>query len=143
MAAAERAFLDTNVLVYALDAAEPDKQPVAAALVARLLDDRAAVISVQVLRELYVIVTRKIAEPLSPADARAIIDDLLLLPVVEETPALFTTALDLVARHRFSLWDALILAAAKSAGCDVLYTEDLSHGQVVLGVRIADPFVTA
>jgi predicted nucleic acid-binding protein len=137
----DRVFLDTNVLVYAFDRSDPARHDTAAALLTGLLADRSACVSTQVLKELYVVATRKVAAPLSHEAARAIIEDLSQVTVVEETVALLTLALDLVKRLRWSLWDAAILAAARIAGCSRLLTEDLQHGRVVDGVRVENPFL--
>lgn len=137
---AELAFLDANVIVYAMDRSDPTRQRTAAALVGALLEDRRAIISVQVLREFYVIATRKIAAPLTHAAAREVIEDLRALTVVDESSALLADALDILEEARLSLWDALIVAAAARAGCTVLYSEDMAHGQVIRGVRIHNPF---
>jgi predicted nucleic acid-binding protein len=137
---ASSAFLDTNVLVYAFDRSDEVRQKSASALVGELLDQHAACVSTQVVKELYVVTTRKIAEPLTHAEARAIIDELSVLTVVDETLPLLGKALDLCGRFQLSLWDACIVAAAAWAGCDRLYTEDLQDGQVIDGVRIVNPF---
>jgi predicted nucleic acid-binding protein len=103
--------------------------------------ERSAVVSLQVLREFYVVVTRTIEAPLSHEEASEIVRDLARLPLVEEGYGLLDRALDLVGEHHLSLWDAMVVVAAEAARCEVLYSEDLSHGQVIRGVRIENPFV--
>lgn len=64
----------------------------------------------------------------------------LRFQVQDITPALVVAALDLKSRYGFSYWDAAILAAALAQGCGQLYSEDMSHGQIIEGLRIVDPF---
>lgn len=135
-----RAFLDTNILVYAFDRSEPAKQARAAALVNDLMDADLAVLSVQVLKEFFVVATRKIATPLAYHDAREIIDDLSVMFVVDDTLPLLRKALAIHDAHGLSLWDATVIAAASAAGCARLYSEDMSHGQEIHGVVITNPF---
>jgi predicted nucleic acid-binding protein len=94
-------------------------------------------ISVQVLQELHVnLVKRGVPQ----AEATQVIRDLSLWPVVDNSLTLLLSALDEQARWKISLWDALILAAARAAGALELCTEDLNHGQDYGGVRVVNPF---
>jgi predicted nucleic acid-binding protein len=131
-------FLDTNLLVYAYDLDAPGKRAVARRLVEQgwtSLGESA--ISVQVLQELHVnLEKRGIERPL----AGQIVNDFGAWPVVENTLALLLSALDEQARWRLSLWDALILAAARASGATELYSEDFNHGQDYGGVRAINPF---
>lgn len=136
-----RAFLDTNILVYAFDRSDEVRHRQASALVEKLIDQRAACVSTQILKEFYVVTTRKIADPLTHEEACAILDDFSMLTVVEETLPLLRRALRLCGRFQLSLWDASIVAAAAWSGCDRLYTEDLQAGQVIDGVEIVNPFL--
>lgn len=133
-----RAFLDTNVLVYSVDVSEPRKREIARSLLA----DRAAdiVLSAQVLSEFYTVVTRRLAESLAPDDAAAYVDDLSDLPVVPVDSQLVRDAIRLSRSAQLAYWDGLIVAAARTGGCEVLLTEDLSRGATIAGVRIENPF---
>jgi predicted nucleic acid-binding protein len=133
-------FVDTNVLVYARDASEAQKQERALAWVEHLWRTREGRLSYQVLEEYYVTVTRKLRPGLPPADARADVRALVAWgPVVVDADVL-ESAWRLESRWRLSFWDAAILAAARSAGCGQLLTEDLEHGRTMGGVRVVDPF---
>ena len=134
------AFLDTNVLVYAFDRSDPARHEAARRLVGELIDSRRAVVSVQVLKEFYVVSTRKVAAPLSHDEAVRVVEDLARLTVVEDSLALLARALELAGRNRISLWDASIVAAAAAAGCGALYSEDLAAGATLGGVRVVNPF---
>ena len=128
-------FIDTNVLAYAYDGDSPAKREIAR----RVLNELGgAVISTQVLLELYAVLTRKLGIPAQTAfDA---VDALMDLDVVPTDARLVSDGLRLSADGNISHWDALIVVAAVRAGCDTLLTEDLSHGQVIQGIRIVNPF---
>jgi predicted nucleic acid-binding protein len=134
-----RTFLDTNVLVYAFDVGEPRKRDVAL----RLLDEAEAgglVVSTQVLSEFYVTVTRKLERPLSSEDAGRAVAELARLDVVAITAPLVLAGIRRSGGSVLSLWDSLIVEAARHAGCGVLLTEDLTHGQRFGDVVVEDPF---
>lgn len=136
------AFVDTNVLVYAFDSENRARQTIASALVTRLMGARTMVISTQVLKELYVTLTRKVATPLGHDEARDISNRFIATSmVVEDTLPLFRRALLLLDEHQLSLWDACIVAAAATSGCETVFSEDLGDGRMVDGVRIIDPFL--
>jgi len=131
-------FLDTNILLYAYDLDAPAKRAVALDLVAQGWTSIGSVaISVQVLQELDANLTRR---GVAPAQAAKILGDFMDWPVVENTLELLKSALAERARWKLSLWDSLILAAAKASGASELLTEDLNHGQNYGGVRVLNPF---
>lgn len=136
-------FVDTNILVYAFDQSDQKRQQKAATIFGELLDADRAVISVQVLKEFFVVATKKIDPPLSIPKAREIIEDLCVTRVVDDTLGLFRQALEICNTHGSSFWDANILAAAAASGCTRLCTEDMSHGQTIHGVKIWNPFLDA
>ena len=133
-----RSFVDTNILVYSHDSSAGDKHVRARDTVERLWMDRSGVLSTQVLQELYVSL-KKARGALSTDQAREIVSDYLRWDVVVNTGDSILQAIDIESRHRLSFWDALIVQAAASAGCALLYSEDLSHGRVYEGVRVIDP----
>ena len=137
---ADRTFFDTNVLVYAFDRGDPRRQPIAARLLEGALAEGSAVMSLQVLQEFFVVVTRKVRTPIPPVRARALVAEFLRHPVIEPTGAHLLRAIDLSMQVSISFWDALIVTTAEAAGCSVLYTEDLTAGSLPFGVRLVDPF---
>jgi predicted nucleic acid-binding protein len=136
---AERAFLDTNVLVYVFDHDEPAKAQRARDLLQQAKSDELA-LSAQVLGEFYVMVTRKLRRPLDTSLAAQAIDWLSLLNVVSLDASLVRTAVDISHSSQLSYWDGLIVASAAAGGCERLLTEDLNDGRVIGGVRIENPF---
>jgi predicted nucleic acid-binding protein len=135
-----KTFVDTNVLVYAIDDAEPSKRDRARDLL-QSLGAEEIVLSAQVLAEFYVVVTRKLAHPMSPADAAAAVGELARLRVVPVDGNLVDESVALSRRADLSLWDALVIRAAAVAGCGRVLSEDLAHGSKLAGVRIENPFL--
>lgn len=135
-----REFVDANVLVYAFDASAGPKQQAAQTLLERLWEHGTGCVSIQVLQEYFVTVTRKVAAPLSVEEATARVRELATWRVFEPTVGDVLGAIGLHARSRLAFWDAMIVVAAAESGCDVLWTEDLNDGQLLEGVRIRNPF---
>ncbi|MBE3125064.1 MAG: PIN domain-containing protein [Acidobacteria bacterium] len=138
----DKFFLDTNILVYAFDDGDPGKRDRARALVAEALDESRGVISYQVIQELLNAVLRKFSKPLTAADAERYLA-VVLEPLcsVFASVELFHQALDISGRWKYTFYDSLIIASALQAGCSVLYSEDLQHGQKIGNLRILNPFV--
>lgn len=133
-------FLDTNVLIYAVDT---DPSSDAKRIRARQLirDDRFGT-SAQVVQEFYVTVTRKIAQPLLPAIAARWVDRLARMPFVPTDAVLLKTAIVRAQAWQISYWDAAVISAAEALGAKTLFTEDLSDGQLYGTVRAVNPFNT-
>ena len=134
-------FLDTNVLVYAVSSAEHEAGKSRRAL--ELVETSDFGLSAQVLQEFYVTVTRKIKKPLAPELAVALMDQYRVFPVVATDYPLIVSAVELSLRYGVSYWDGAILAAAEALEAQVLYTEDLNHGQRYGAVRAVNPFLEA
>jgi predicted nucleic acid-binding protein len=115
------------------------KYPFARDLLRRGFRDRSAVLSLRVLREFFAAATRKLA--LSAEDARWRVQLYSRLEVIAETTEDQLAAIDLHRLHGHAIWDCLILRAALQAGCVVLYSEDLQHGQGIDGLEIVNPFL--
>lgn len=133
-----RAFLDTNVLGYLYDVSSPAKRQRAREVLQ--MEGPSAAISTQVLAELYVVLTRKLAVPLPEEDAEAVVRDLASLHVVETDAALVLAGVARSRADRLSPWDALVVEAALRAGCRRLLTEDLQDGRAFGGLRVVNPF---
>lgn len=133
-----RSFFDTNVLVYTDDKAAPTKQRRALGLVAEHRRDGSGVVSLQVLQEYFVTVTRKLH--VDARIARRKVELLAEFDVAAPEVTDILAAIDLHRLHGFSFWDALVLRTAKQAGCRVLYSEDLQAAREIEGLRIENPF---
>lgn len=133
-------FLDTNILIYARDTAQPAKQPLARAWLESLWRERRGRLSFQVLQEYYINVTQKLRPGLPAARARQDVRNLLSWKPVRTDAALLEAAWILGDRFGFSWWDALIVAAARRAQCELLFSEDMHHGLDVDGTVITNPF---
>jgi predicted nucleic acid-binding protein len=132
-----RSFLDTNVLVYADDKAAPAKQRRALEVIAEHRRAGTGVVSLQVLQEYFVVVTRKLQ--VDTRIARRKIELLAEFDVATPDVADILAAVDLHRLHSLSFWDALIVRSAKQAGCRVLISEDMQAREVD-GVRVVNPF---
>ncbi len=130
-------FLDTNVVVYAFDGADPAKQSIAIEVLEA--GDR-LVVSTQVLLEAWWVLTRRLAVPLGEDDASKVIDELCALPVVSTDPDLVRRAIETGRRFNIAVWDALIIEAARASGCRRVLSEDLNSGQDFEGVVVSNPF---
>lgn len=134
-------FVDTNVIVYSVDAAQSAKQERAAAWMAEAWKSRRGRVSMQVLQEFYVTVTKRLTPGLDRESARREIRGLALWRPTPITPPLVERAWSVQDRFGFSWWDSLIVAAAQAEGCTYLLTEDLHDGQDLNGLRVLNPFL--
>lgn len=140
-AMSDRFFLDTNLLVYAIDPTEPGKQAVAQKWIATAHQSGDGCLSDQVVQEWFNVVLRKAAVPLSVEQAASIYRTLIEpLWQVQSSRELVDTALDLHQHDSLSWWDSLIVSAAIRGGCGRLLSEDLRHGHKVRGVKFVNPF---
>jgi predicted nucleic acid-binding protein len=137
-----KTFIDTNVLIYAHDVDAKGKYETAKRILRELWSQRDGIVSLQVLQEFYVNVTRKIAAPLPRTAARSLVNTYGVW-CVETTPAEISTAFRIEDEARIGFWDALIVASACKAGASRILSEDLNAGQSIEGVRIENPFARA
>lgn len=135
-------FVDTNILVYAYDRSAGERHVRASNLVTELWKSGSGCLSIQVLQEFYVVVTRKLS-PVSFSDLRVVLSDLTLWHVHAPVAADVLAAADLHQRYQVSFWDAMILRSAVHLGCTTVWSEDLNPGQAYQGVRIKNPFAAA
>ena len=132
-------FVDTNVLLYAISR-DPDERT-KAARANELLSSRDLGLSVQVLQEFYIQATRETrADRLPHEQAAALIDSFRRFPVQETTLGVMLAAISTRQRFGISYWDAAILEAARTLGCEVVLSEDLSDGRDYAGIRVENPF---
>lgn len=136
----DKSFVDTNVLIYAHDADAKSKHEVAKSVLGKLWSERTGVLSMQVLQEFYVNVTRKIASPLPRNVARLVVNSYATW-CVETTPAEISSAFRIEDESRIGFWDALIVASAVKCGVSRILSEDLNAGQMIAGIRVENPFV--
>lgn len=140
-AEASREFVDANVLVYAFDSSAGRKQTLAKQLLERLWESGTGCVSVQVLQEFFVTVTRKVAKPLSIDEASDRVREFVTWKVFAPNADDVLGAVEIQKQAQISFWDAMVVLAAAESGCDVLWTEDLQDGQLLRGVRVRNPFV--
>jgi len=134
-----KTFVDSNVLIYAHDLDAIAKNGIAKAALRELWSERAGVLSMQVLQEFYVNVTRKIAAPLPKDSARQVVSAYSTW-CMETTPAEIASAFRIEDESRIGFWDALIVASAVKSGAARILSEDLNAGQGIAGILIENPF---
>ena len=135
----DKTFVDTNILIYAHDVDAKLKHEVARKILRELWTERVGVLSMQVLQEFYVNVTRKIASPLPKDVARQVVNSYSIW-CMETTPNEIATAFRIEDESRIGFWDALIVASAAKAGTVRILSEDLNAQQVIAGICVENPF---
>jgi len=137
-----RFFLDTNIFVYTFDESSQIENAKARELVEMALTTGLGVVSHQVVQEFLNVATSKFAVPLSPGDCRSYLEKVLVpLWRVWPNPTLYLRALEIQERSGYGYDDCLIVAAALTAGCGILYTQDLQHGRRFDSLAVVDPFL--
>jgi predicted nucleic acid-binding protein len=133
------AFVDTNILIYAHDRDAGERWSKASRLLAQLWESRCGRLSVQVLQEFYAVAAGKLKSAIGTAAAREVVS--AYAPWVASATDVNTVlrGAELAEIAQFSFWDGMVVAAAEQCGATMLYTEDLSDGQVIAGVRIVNP----
>jgi len=132
-------FLDTNILVYAYDIADPQKQAIAQGLVRKAFAGE-VVISSQVLAEFAATLLHKVSRAVSPADVVALLDTFAPIKVILPDEGIVRRAVEARAAYGIHFYDGMIVAAAERAGCERIWTEDLNAGQKYFGVLVENPF---
>ncbi len=136
----DKIFVDTNILVYGHDADAGQKHEVARDILTELWDHRTGVLSVQVLQEFYVTMTRKVLHPLPSGKVRNIIQNYFSWHIEVNDALSVLAASQIEGNYKISFWDALIVIAASRAKAAKILTEDLQTGQTIEGVLIENPF---
>ena len=135
-------FVDTNILVYCYDISSQEKRIKAKEVVLSLWENKSGCLSVQVMQEFLVAVTQKVPQPLNYEKAAQIIKDLSLWHYHSPIAGDVLEALNIKERNNISFWDAMIINSAIVCKCDIIWSEDMNHDQVIEGVRIINPFLT-
>jgi predicted nucleic acid-binding protein len=132
-------FVDTNILIYAHDADAGSKRARAEKILRELWDSGTGRLSVQVLQEFYVNATRKLATAMAQMSAREVVSSYGAWVREATTADTVTRAIDVATLAQISFWDALIVASAEQAEATHIYSEDLSAGQAIAGIKIINP----
>ena len=135
-----KVFFDSNILVYFADGADPKKQQIAEKLIKNAVINDNGVISTQSLQEFFAATTRKLL--CTKEKAKEYVENFSNSFTVEQISVpLILKAIDISIKNQLSFWDSLILSAAIQTGCIICYSEDLSNGQIVEGVKVINPFL--
>lgn len=136
-----KTFFDTNVLVYLFDNDNQDKKQIAQDLFTEQAKKNRLTISTQVLQELYVVLTRKLRQPMKSATCERVINDLTEFNIVQIDTKLIVSAIQLNRKTGYSFWDSLIIESALHGNSTVLYSEDMQHHHQINGLTIVNPFI--
>ena len=137
----DRYFLDTNIFVYTFDASDKRKRRIAMEIITQAGRDGLATISFQVIQEFCSVAIHKFPHSPSHDELREYIEKVLApLCTVHSGIELYQSAIEIQRRWEYSFYDSLIISAAVIGRCRTLYTEDLSDGYVIKGVKIVNPF---
>lgn len=138
----DKFFLDTNMFIYSFSTAEQHKQDIAIELIQHALRSKQGIISYQVTQECLNVLMQKSKTPISFEDAQSYLEE-VLTPLCEVFPSaeLYISALSIKQKTKYSFYDALIVAAALEANCQVLYSEDLQNGRNIKNLKIVNPFL--
>ena len=135
-------LIDSNVFVYAFDAAEPAKRERAISVIELLADSGNAAVSVQVLGEVYNVLSKRSRLAMSRTQCRDAINEIASAWLVcETTVEAALEAARCAASLSISYWDALIWSVARENGIRVVLSEDMQDGQLIEGVRIMNPLL--
>lgn len=138
----DRFFLDTNIFVCSFDLTAPAKARKATQLIRKALTTQKGVVSYQVVQEFFNVALRRFARPMQSTDAEQYLSTVFRpLLAVHSSQALYAEALHLHAQSGLSWYDSLIVSAAIQARCDLLFTEDLQHGQRFGSLQVRNPFL--
>ncbi len=133
-----KGFFDTNILVYHVDKQDMKKHTVSIELFKESVGQGQAVISTQVIQEFYVVATAKLH--VNPLLVKQVIHTFENMEVVTIGRDHINEAIDTSVQNKISFWDALVVVAAESAKCELLYSEDLNPGQIIRNVKMVNPF---
>ncbi len=136
-----RSFFDTNVLIYSDDSSDAQKHDRAIELLKQARGEGTGVLSTQVLQEYFAVATRKLGVPAEIAKRK--VEIFARFDLVQIDLPTILAAIDLHRLHQLSIWDSLIVHAARQARCKVLYSEDMHHGWRLDGLEIVNPFASS
>jgi len=131
-------FIDTNILVYTLDNKDKEKKKKAREVLKKIIDSYQAVISTQVIKEFYVVATKKLN--IDPIIVKNIIHNFHNIEIVNNDLEVIEQAIDISVISQLPFWDSLIIAAAERANCEYIISEDINAGQIYRGVELINPF---
>lgn len=135
-------FLDTNIFVYSFDESSAQKAKRATELISGAITTRKGIVSYQVVQEFFNVALRQFKEPMRPDEAdQYLVSVFRPLLVVHSSQSLYAEALQIFQRYRFHWYDSLIVAGALQSQCEILYSEDLQHGQRFGSLEVRNPFI--
>ncbi|UTC63095.1 PIN domain-containing protein [Treponema sp. OMZ 787] len=131
-------FIDTNILVYALDNRDNDKMNKARNILRKVIYENKPVISAQVINEFYVAATKKLS--IDKNLIKTIVHNFKNMEIIASDLQLTENAIKISIESQISFWDSLIIAAAEKADCKLIISEDLNSGQKYQDISLINPF---
>jgi predicted nucleic acid-binding protein len=136
-------FLDTNIFIYSFDGGAKAKSKRASQLIRIAIESQKGSISYQVVQEFFNVALTRFQLPLKTEEAEQYFATVFRpLLKIHSSPALYLEALELRSRYRLSWYDSVIVASALQARCDLIFTEDLQHGQQIGTLKVENPFLS-
>ena len=136
-----KVFLDSNIFLYSFLNQDVAKKSTAAKIVADAIRDRSGYISLQVVKEFCNVMIKKSKKPVAEVSVATKIFEKLNL--VKGSIDLVRRALEIKERYQIQFYDSLLVAAAETAKCEKIYSEDLNDGQLYCGIKAVNPFKLA
>ena len=136
-------LIDTNILVYAYDNSEGEKHKASRDILKKIWKEGGGVVCLQNLMGFFVVITKKVENPVDIADAKAIVEDILKsnnCRIIDRDVDTFLDAVDLVSEHEIHLWDAVIAACMKENDITEIGTEDKEDFKKITGIKVTVPF---
>ncbi len=136
-------LIDTNILVYAYDTSEGEKHRISRDILKQIWKEGGGVVCLQNLMEFFVVITRKVENPVDIADAKVIVEDFLKSNnwrIIDRDVETFLNAIDLVSEHEIHLWDAVIASCMKENDITEIVTEDKEDFEKIPGIKVTVPF---
>ena len=131
-------FLDTNIIIYANDSRDKNKQKKSIQIVKSLIQNGNGIISTQVLQEYAFVAINKIGQSYN-----AVLRQLKILEsfeIINQSPEQIRRAIEIMHLYKINFWDACIISNAEQANCAIIYSEDFNTGQFYSGIQIVNPF---
>jgi len=136
-------LIDTNILVYAYDTSEGERHEISRDILKRIWKEGGGVVCLQNLMEFFVVITKKVENPVDIADAKTIVEDFLKSNnwrIIDRDVDTFLNAINLVFECEIHLWDAVIAACMKENDITEIVTEDKEDFEKIPDMKVTVPF---
>lgn len=136
-------LIDTNILVYAYDTSEVGKHEISRDIIRQIWENGDGVVCLQNLMEFFVVITKKVENPIDVSEAKVIVKDFLKSDnwmIIDRDVDTFLNAIDLVSKHKMHLWDAVIAACMQENDITEIVTENKNDFDMIPNIKVTVPF---